>query len=83
MNAIFLGVQLIMGLVTYAVFVDCDPIKNGEINANDQLFAHVVMRIFGGIPAVRGLFLSTIFAAALRQVVVLLIWQYLITIASN
>ncbi|CUT99293.1 sodium coupled monocarboxylate transporter 1 [Echinococcus multilocularis] len=64
-NAVLLSIQGIIGLIAYAVFVDCDPLLNGEISQYDQLFPHLVMRLFGGIPALRGLFLSTLFAAAL------------------
>lgn len=66
MNVVLLSIQIVIALVTYAVFVDCDPQSSGEISASDQLFPHLVMQLFGGIPALRGLFLSTIFAAALR-----------------
>ena len=66
MNIVLLSIQMIIGLVTYAVFVDCDPKLSGEISEYDQLFANLVMRLFGGIPILRGLFLSTVFAAALR-----------------
>lgn len=58
--------QGIIGLVAYAVFANCDPVLNGEISEYDQLFPHLVMRLFGNIPALRGIFLSTLFAAALR-----------------
>ncbi|VDD77113.1 unnamed protein product [Mesocestoides corti] len=65
MNAVFLSVQMLTGLVTYAVFVGCDPKLNGEITDYDQIFPHLVMRLFSDIPVLRGLFLSTVFAAAL------------------
>ncbi|VUZ44058.1 unnamed protein product [Hymenolepis diminuta] len=64
-NVVLLSVQLVIGLVTYAVFVNCDPVLNGDITAYDQLFPHLVMHLFENIPALRGLFLSTVFAAAL------------------
>ncbi|KAL5968537.1 Sodium-dependent multivitamin transporter [Taenia solium] len=64
-NVVLLSMQGIIGLVAYAVFANCDPVLNGEISGYDQLFPHLVMRLFGNIPALRGLFLSTLFAAAL------------------
>nr|CDS30856.1 sodium coupled monocarboxylate transporter 1 [Hymenolepis microstoma] len=64
-NVVLLSVQLVIGLVTYAVFANCDPVLNGDITAYDQLFPHLIMHLFKNIPALRGLFLSTIFAAAL------------------
>lgn len=68
LNTILLSIQAMIALITYAVFANCDPVLSGEITAYDQLFPHLVMRLFGNIPALRGLFLSTVFAAALRQV---------------
>ncbi|VDM31532.1 unnamed protein product [Hydatigera taeniaeformis] len=64
-NAVLLSLQGIIGLIAYAVFATCDPRLSGEISEYDQLFPHLVMRLFGGIPTLRGLFLSTLFAAAL------------------
>ncbi|KAM7539460.1 hypothetical protein Aperf_G00000047305 [Anoplocephala perfoliata] len=64
-NTILLSIQLIIALVTYAVFANCDPVLSGQISAYDQLFPHLVMHLFGNIPALRGLFLSVVFAAAL------------------
>ncbi|KAL5106178.1 Sodium-dependent multivitamin transporter [Taenia crassiceps] len=64
-NAMLLSMQAIIGLVAYAVFANCDPVLGQEISGYDQLFPHLVMRLFGNIPALRGLFLSTLFAAAL------------------
>lgn len=59
---------MVLGLVTYAVFVGCDPLLSGKISAYDQIFPHLVMTLFETIPVLRGLFLSTVFAAALRLV---------------
>ncbi|KAA3670807.1 solute carrier family 5 (sodium-coupled monocarboxylate transporter), member 8/12 [Paragonimus westermani] len=67
-NAIFLLVQLTAGLVTFAYFEGCDLIKSGLIKKSDQILPYVVMVLFNGVPVVRGLFLSTIFAAALSTV---------------
>ncbi|VDN98622.1 unnamed protein product [Rodentolepis nana] len=64
-NVVLLSVQLVIGLVTYAVFANCDPVLSGDITDYDQLFPHLIMHLFENIPALRGLFLSTIFAAAL------------------
>ncbi|KAF7257374.1 hypothetical protein EG68_06760 [Paragonimus skrjabini miyazakii] len=67
-NAIFLLVQLTAGLVTFAYFEGCDLVKSGLIKKSDQILPYVVMVLFNGIPVVRGLFLSIIFAAALSTV---------------
>ncbi|KAF8566223.1 hypothetical protein P879_09188 [Paragonimus westermani] len=67
-NVIFLLVQLTAGLVAFAYFEGCDLIKSGLIKKTDQILPYVVMVLFNGVPVVRGLFLSTIFAAALSTV---------------
>uniref|UniRef100_A0A0X3PGT5 Sodium-coupled monocarboxylate transporter 1 n=1 Tax=Schistocephalus solidus TaxID=70667 RepID=A0A0X3PGT5_SCHSO len=64
-NSLFLSIQMLCGLVSYAVFVGCDPLLDGHITAYDQIFPHLVMHLFQNIPVLRGIFLSTIFAAAL------------------
>ncbi|KAA0189025.1 Sodium-coupled monocarboxylate transporter [Fasciolopsis buskii] len=64
-NTVFLAVQLLCGLVVYANFVGCDPLRAGQISRHDQLLPYFVMLIFENTPVIRGLFLSVIFAAAL------------------
>ncbi|KAA0185294.1 Sodium-coupled monocarboxylate transporter 1, partial [Fasciolopsis buskii] len=68
LNAMFLVIQLLSGLVAYAYFVGCDPLKAGEVTASDQILPYLIMALFNGIPVVKGLFLSVIFAAALSTV---------------
>ncbi|BHF76007.1 hypothetical protein SprV_0501910500 [Sparganum proliferum] len=65
LNSLFLSVQMLGGLISYAIFVGCDPLLDGRITAYDQIFPHLVMHLFQNIPVLRGVFLSTIFAAAL------------------
>ncbi|KAF6779187.1 hypothetical protein AHF37_01272 [Paragonimus kellicotti] len=64
-------VQITAGLVTFAYFEGCNLVKSGLIKKFDQILPYVVMVLFNGIPVVRGLFLSIIFAAALRY-----LWLY-------
>ncbi len=66
LNALFLVVQILVGLVAYATFAHCDPLMNGEITASDQILPYLIMKLFADIPVVRGIFISSIFAAALR-----------------
>ncbi|VDN10247.1 unnamed protein product [Dibothriocephalus latus] len=66
-NTLFLSVQILGGLISYAIFVGCDPLLDGRITAYDQIFPHLVMHLFQNIPVLRGIFLSTIFAAALSR----------------
>lgn len=66
LNAIFLVIQILVGLVSYAMFAYCDPLMNGETTASDQLLPYLIMKLFADIPVIRGFFISSIFAAALR-----------------
>ncbi|KAA3680308.1 solute carrier family 5 (sodium-coupled monocarboxylate transporter), member 8/12 [Paragonimus westermani] len=68
LNALFLIVQLLSGLVSYVYFVGCDPISSGSVSKSDQILPYIVMVLFEGIPVIRGLFLSVIFAAAISTV---------------
>ncbi|CAL8085533.1 unnamed protein product [Calicophoron daubneyi] len=67
-NAVFLILEIIFGLVMYAYFSQCDPLQTGEVKKADQLLPYIIMVLFDGIPIIRGLFLSVIFAAALSTV---------------
>ncbi|CAH8499878.1 unnamed protein product [Dicrocoelium dendriticum] len=68
LNGAFLVVQLLCGLTAYVYFVGCDPLTLGDIHAPDQILPYFITVLFDGVPVVRGLFLSVIFAAALSTV---------------
>ncbi|XP_073954170.1 sodium-coupled monocarboxylate transporter 1-like [Choristoneura fumiferana] len=55
------------GLVIYATFATCDPLKTGAIRKSDQLLPYFVMKITGSIPALPGIFMSGVFSAALSS----------------
>ncbi|KAJ4433269.1 hypothetical protein ANN_15528 [Periplaneta americana] len=54
-----------MGLVMYATYYDCDPLKTKVITRSDQLIAYYVVDIASAIPGLPGLFVAGIFSAAL------------------
>ncbi|XP_017848103.1 sodium-coupled monocarboxylate transporter 1 isoform X4 [Drosophila busckii] len=56
-----------MGLVTYAVYHDCDPLSTKRAQASDQLPTLLMMRTLGGLPGLPGLFVSGVFSAALSS----------------
>lgn len=66
LNGLFLVLQIMGGLVSYATFAGCDPKLNGEITDHDQLLPYLILKLFHRIPVIRGIFISSIFAAALR-----------------
>lgn len=56
------------GLVIFAQYYDCDPIKTKYVGAPDQLFPRFVMQTLGSLPGLPGLFVSGIFSGALSTV---------------
>ncbi|KAK8751797.1 hypothetical protein OTU49_010357 [Cherax quadricarinatus] len=56
------------GMVVYAKYFDCDPIRAGIVTKGDQLFPLFVMDTLGQWRGLPGLFVSGIFAGALSTV---------------
>ncbi|XP_042240400.1 putative sodium-dependent multivitamin transporter isoform X2 [Homarus americanus] len=56
------------GLVLYAQYQTCDPIKNGRISQSDQLLPLYVVETMGMVPGLSGLFVSGIFSGSLSTV---------------
>ncbi|CAL4086674.1 unnamed protein product [Meganyctiphanes norvegica] len=56
------------GLVIYAKYHDCDPIKQGLITKGDQLFPLLVMETLGSWPGMPGFFVAGICSGALSTV---------------
>ena len=58
MNVIGIGGLLLIcaygGLVVYAYYHDCDPIKARQVAKKDQIFPLFVMQVMGDIPGVPG-----------------------------
>lgn len=54
------------GLIIYATYHDCDPLKSKAIERQDQLVPYYVMDIAATIPSLPGLFIAGVFSAALR-----------------
>ncbi|XP_076278532.1 sodium-coupled monocarboxylate transporter 2 isoform X2 [Lasioglossum baleicum] len=53
------------GLVLFAAFHDCDPVKTKQIGKSDQLLPFFVMELAASIPGLPGLFVACVFSAAL------------------
>ncbi|ESP04001.1 hypothetical protein LOTGIDRAFT_185388 [Lottia gigantea] len=58
----------LIGIVMYAFYSTCDPLKFGLISASDQLFPLFVMDILGHIPGIPGLFIACIFSGTLSSI---------------
>lgn len=61
-------VNSISALAAYTIFHDCDPIKGKIIARDDQIMPYFMMKITENIPAIPGIYLSTIFSASLRYI---------------
>lgn len=65
------GLLLIMGfihftgLVMYAAYKECDPIKAGVVEKSDKMVPYFVQYIAGHIKGMPGFFISCVFSAAL------------------
>ncbi|XP_042208595.1 sodium-coupled monocarboxylate transporter 2-like [Homarus americanus] len=56
------------GLVVFATYEDCDPLKAGLIHSKDQILPYYVMDRFSSVPGLAGLFISCIFSGALSTI---------------
>ncbi|KAK6622118.1 hypothetical protein RUM44_001925 [Polyplax serrata] len=63
--AFFVSLSCYTGLVIFAAFYDCDPIKSKIITKSDQILPYFVMKITSHIPGLPGIFVSGVFSAAL------------------
>ncbi|KAL1424682.1 hypothetical protein MTO96_019972 [Rhipicephalus appendiculatus] len=60
-----ISLSCMAGLVIYAQYVDCDPLKAGKISNPDQLVPYFVMKIMNSVPGLPGLFVACVFSSAL------------------
>ncbi|XP_059494538.1 sodium/iodide cotransporter isoform X2 [Stegostoma tigrinum] len=56
------------GIILFALYRDCDPVKAGHVTAPDQMMPFMVLDIFQNYPGVPGLFLSAAFSGTLSTV---------------
>ena len=56
------------GLVMYAYFRGCDPVKSQQIGSGDQLLPLFVMRTMSDVPGLPGLFVAGILSGSLSTV---------------
>jgi sodium-coupled monocarboxylate transporter 8/12 len=54
------------GLVIFAKYKTCDPLKAKIVSTSDQLFPLFVMDVMGNYPGIPGVFVAGIFSGALR-----------------
>ncbi|XP_017488498.1 PREDICTED: sodium-coupled monocarboxylate transporter 1-like isoform X2 [Rhagoletis zephyria] len=62
-----MGWNCFIGIVMYAYYHDCDPIKAGLVNKPDKMVPFFVQDIMGHLMGMPGLFISCVFSAALSS----------------
>lgn len=65
---VILMLACLNGVVMYAFYSMCDPIKFGLIMASDQLYPLFVMDLLSHVPGVPGLFVACIFSGTLSTI---------------
>ncbi|XP_043685143.1 putative sodium-dependent multivitamin transporter [Vespula pensylvanica] len=72
LNLIIISILSIMtifsGLVMYAVYKDCDPVKSEKISSSDKLMPYFVVDKLDHIPGLTGIFIAGIFSASLSTI---------------
>nr|XP_039252662.1 sodium-coupled monocarboxylate transporter 1-like [Styela clava] len=67
---IVITLTCLTGLVTYAYFHKCDPIKDGKIppKSRDRLLPYLVMEILQDYPGVPGIFVACVYSGGLSTI---------------
>nr|KAG5707439.1 hypothetical protein BaRGS_011943 [Batillaria attramentaria] len=67
-SEVFLALGMLSGLVMYAFYYGCDPLKLGIVSKADQLMPLFVLQTLGDYPGLPGLFVACIYSAALSTI---------------
>ncbi|XP_076445209.1 sodium-coupled monocarboxylate transporter 1-like [Babylonia areolata] len=65
---IILYLGCMIGVVVFAFYKDCDPIKASLISSKDQLLPLFVMDVLGDVTGLPGLFVACLFSGALSTI---------------
>ncbi|XP_054091956.1 sodium-coupled monocarboxylate transporter 1 [Zeugodacus cucurbitae] len=64
---VVMTINVFIGVVMFAYYHDCDPIKAGLVNKPDKMVPFFVQDIMGHLIGMPGLFISCVFSAALSS----------------
>ena len=65
----FINIAALMaGMVIFAYWHRCDPIKMGRIDTSDQYFPYFILTELGKFPGITGLHVSSVYAGSLSTV---------------
>ncbi|CAF0981987.1 unnamed protein product [Brachionus calyciflorus] len=67
-GALLLTLTCMSGLVAYAKYYDCDLLGSKKIARGEQLLPYLVMDVLGKLHGLPGLFVATIYSAALSTI---------------
>ncbi|CAH1777781.1 unnamed protein product [Owenia fusiformis] len=62
---IVISMCCLVGVVMFASYASCDPMKLGHVDIPDKMIGHFVMDLFGSLKGMPGLFIVTVTAAAM------------------
>lgn len=65
--ALLKGIAMYNGLLLYAMYKDCDPLKTGLAKKKDQMIPLLVMEVLGKYPGLTGCFVAGVFSASLSS----------------
>ena len=57
-----------LGMVVYAVYVECDPITTKQVRTQDQVLPLLVLQVAGDVPGLPGLFMAGVFSGSLSTI---------------
>lgn len=61
-------IAVVTGIVMYAFYADCDPLKSQRIQKKDQLIPLFIVDLVGSVPGMAGVLISCAFSASLSSV---------------
>ncbi|XP_014607608.1 PREDICTED: putative sodium-dependent multivitamin transporter [Polistes canadensis] len=61
-------ITIFSGLVIYAIYEDCDPVKSGRISSSDKLMPLFAAERLSRVPGFTGLFVAGVFSASLSTI---------------
>ncbi|KAK5650870.1 hypothetical protein RI129_001899 [Pyrocoelia pectoralis] len=63
---------MVLALVIYGKYFDCDPISTGEVKKSDQILAYFMTDVTSHIPGFNGIFVAAMFGSSLSIATTLL-----------
>lgn len=65
---LMVGLTCFLGIIMYGFYSDCDPVKFGLLDKNDQIIPLMVLDVLGPIPGLPGIFMACVFSGSLSSI---------------